>query len=439
MGEGEGIVLTLFGFGMIVTFMYLIMTKRLSPVVALIFVPISFALAAGFEVSKVGAMMLEGINTLAPTGIMLMFAILYFGVMIDVGLFDPVVRRILQAVGGDPLKVTMGAAMLAALVSLDGDGSTTYMITVASLLPLYKRLGMNPLNLTCVTMLAGGVMNLTPWGGPLARAASALQVDPSDVFLSMVPVMGVGVAGVFGLAWILGRAERRCLGVIAIGEHASVGAGEARPSRQTKLFWFNALLTAALMAALIAGVLPIPVLFMVGFALALVVNYPSVEEQRRRMAEHAPNAIAVVSLIFAAGIFTGILSGTGMVEAMSKSFLAVIPGSWGPCLASITALASMPLTFFMSNDAFYFGALPVLSEAANAYGISDLEMARASLIGQPIHLLSPLVPSTYLLVGLAGVEFGDHQRFTLKWAAAICMLMLASSLVLGAFPLTAAL
>lgn len=327
------------------------------------------------------------------------------------------------------------------------------MITVASMLPLYKRLGMNPLNLTCVTILAGGVMNLTPWGGPLARAATALQVDPSEVFLSMLPVMGVGIAGVLGLAWILGREERRRLGVVAIREWSVVGSPEAvasayaapvsdsveaHPSRRPKLFWFNALLTAALMSALVAGVLPIPVLFMVGFALALVVNYPRARDQQRRTAEHAANVIAVVSLIFAAGIFTGILSGTGMVEAMSKSFLAVIPGSWGPYLASITALASMPLTFFMSNDAFYFGALPVISEAANAHGISDLEMARASLIGQPIHLLSPLVPSTYLLVGLAGVEFGDHQRFTLKWAAVICISMMVSSLLLGAFPLNAA-
>ena len=143
----------------------------------------------------------------------------------------------------------------------------------------------------------------------------------------------------------------------------------------------------------------------------------------------------MVSLIFAAGVFTGILGGTGMVEAMSQSFLAVIPQSWGPYMAPITAIASMPFTFFISNDAFYFGVLPVVSEAAGHYGIAPVEMARASLIGQPVHLLSPLVPSTYLLVGLAGVEFGDHQKFTLKWAVAICMLMLAVALLLGIFPL----
>ena len=479
-GDGErdvggNPVLTLLGFGMVITFMALIMTKRLSPMVALILIPVLFALVGGFGGPKLGEMMIDGVKTLAPTGVMLMFAILYFGVMIDAGLFDPVVRRILAVVDGDPLKVVIGTAVLAAFVSLDGDGSTTYMIVCASMLPLYRRLGMNALNLTCVAILAGGVMNLTPWGGPLARAASALQIDPSAIFVPMIPTMVVGVIGVIALAWHLGLAERRRLGVLALqpayafgslSSAATSGAalreamrsdaspdglandglmeesallpaenGEAEALRRPKLLWVNALLTIALMAGLIMAVLPLPILFMIGFALALVINYPKVDEQRRRVAEHAKNVIAVVSLIFAAGVFTGILGGTGMVDAMSKSFLAIIPDAWGPYLAPITAIASMPFTFFISNDAFYYGVLPVVSEAAGHYGIGQLEMARASLMGQPVHLLSPLVPSTYLLVGLAGVEFGDHQKFTLKWAVAICLLMTATAMATGIFPL----
>lgn len=482
-------MLTVLGFGMVVVFMYAIITTRLSPMVALIVIPMLFALLGGFAGAGIGAMMLDGLRTLAPTGVMLMFAILYFGIMIDAGLFEPLVKVILRAVGGDPLRVVMGTALLAAFVSLDGDGSTTYMITVAALLPLYQRLGIHPLNLTCVTLLAGGVMNLTPWGGPLARAASALHVDPLEIFMRVLPSMAAGLIGVFGLAYVLGRRERRRLGIakpevrravepvaaisvssascVTIGAdeglalaYAHVPAKEAsrsqsvstlklaavesggRPAhteeascvRRPKLLWFNALLTAGLMVALITAVLPLPVLFMAALAIALVANYPQVEEQRRRIAAHSKNVIAVVSLIYAAGIFTGILSGTGMVEAMSKSFLSLTPDSWAPYLAPITALASLPFTFFISNDAFYFGVLPVMAEAANVHGISDAQMAAAALMGQPVHLLSPLVPSTYLLVGLAGVDFGDHQRFTLKWAIMICFLMSMTALLFGVFP-----
>jgi CitMHS family citrate-Mg2+:H+ or citrate-Ca2+:H+ symporter len=443
-------VLTLLGFAMVITFMVLIMTRRLLPVVALVVIPILFALIGGSAPVDLGKMMIDGIKAIAPTGVMLTFAILYFGIMTDAGLFDPIVRRILAAVRGDPLRVIMGTAALALFVSLDGDGSTTYMITVAAMLPLYDRLRIGALNLACVTMLAGGVMNMTPWGGPLARAAPALKVDPNEIFIPMLPAMGVGVLAVLAFAWILGLRERRRLGVLSWqGANAATNAA-AREGveavehlvepvvaelRRPRLMWVNALLTIALMTCLILNVLPLSALFMMAFAIALTLNYRTLEDQRGRIAAHAANALAVVSVIFAAGVFTGILSGTGMVEAMSKSFLAVLPPSWGPYLAAITALASLPFTFFISNDAFYFGVLPVLGEAASAYGITAAEMARASLIGQPVHLLSPLVPSTYLLVSLARVDFGDHQRFTLLWATLVCLAMFCASLILGIFPL----
>ena len=69
---------------------------------------------------------------------------------------------------------------------------------------------------------------------------------------------------------------------------------------------------------------------------------------------------------------------------------------------------------------------------AATYGISNLKWD-ASLLGQPVHLLSPLVASTYLLVGMARVDFGEHQRFTLLWAVGTTMVMLITGIVVGLF------
>ncbi|MBD9483464.1 CitMHS family transporter [Pseudomonas sp. PDM14] len=431
-------MLTFLGFAMVSTFMFLIMSKRLSALIALIIIPILFALIGGFA-TQIGPMMLEGIGKLAPTGVMLMFAILYFAIMIDSGLFDPPVRLILKLVKGDPLKVAVGTVALALIVSLDGDGSTTYMICVGAMLPLYSRLKMSPTIMAGLIIMAGGIMNMTPWGGPTARAASALHVDPSDVFVPMIPTMMLAALVLFGVAYLYGLRERKRLGVLHLPDEQSgqedISVSQFPEARRPKLILINAALTIVLMTTLIAGLLPLPVLFMIAFSIAMIINYPCLQQQKDRIAAHAGNVLAVVGLIFAAGIFTGILSGTGMVDAMSKSLLAVIPDALGPYLAVITALVSMPFTFFMSNDAFYYGILPVLTEAASNYGISPVEMARASIVGQPVHLLSPLVPSTYLLIGLAKIEFGDLQRFTLKWAVLICLSILLAALLLGVFPL----
>jgi CitMHS family citrate-Mg2+:H+ or citrate-Ca2+:H+ symporter len=165
------------------------------------------------------------------------------------------------------------------------------------------------------------------------------------------------------------------------------------------------------------------------------VNYPRLKEQKVRLAAHSENVVNIVVLIFAAGAFTGILNGAGMADAMAKAALSIIPPSIGPMLAPITAIASMPLTFVMSNDAYYFGVVPVIAQTAANYGIAAEVIARASLLGQPVHTLSPLLAPIYLVCGLLKVDVADAQRFSLKWAVLTSLIVLAAAILTGAIPL----
>jgi len=465
-------MLTILGFTMIATFLVLIMMKKMSPIAALVLIPALFCVFVG-KGAKLGDYVIDGVTSLAPTAAMLMFAIVYFGVMIDVGLFDPIVRGILKFAKADPMRIVVGTAILAAIVSLDGDGSTTFMITVSAMYPLYKRLKMSLVVMTGVAAMANGVMNTLPWGGPTARAATALKLDASDIFVPMIPALAVGLVGVFVMSYFFGLRERKRLGVLTLDEvlveeketeavlvgagSGSAGAGKTAtggsgsgtdaegdeeqerftvldPQRATlrpKLYWFNALVTVTLLTAMIMEWLPIPVLFMLGAALVLTVNFPHIPDQKARLAAHADNVLNVSGMVFAAAVFTGVLQGTGMVDHMARWMVDVIPAGMGPHMALVTGILSLPLTYFMSNDGFYFGVLPVLAEAGAAHGVSPLEMARASLVGQPLHMSSPLVPAVYVLVGMAKVEFGDHTKFVVKWAALTCLIILAAGILFG--------
>ncbi|MGW2301591.1 CitMHS family transporter [Streptomyces sp. NPDC001809] len=490
-------MLTFLGFAMIATFLVLIMMKKMSPIAALVLIPALFCVVVG-QGAQLGDYVIEGVGTLAPTAAMLMFAIVYFGVMIDVGLFDPIVRGILRFCKADPVRIVVGTAVLAAIVSLDGDGSTTFMITVSAMYPLYKRLGMSLVVMTGVAATANGVMNTLPWGGPTARAATALKLDASEVFVPMIPALGAGLLFVFVLAYVLGRRERKRIGYLTLdealvpeadpvlvtaggggvtggtgatggtggtvdltkksaggsgdapgaGPEGARGPGEASggapggnegfqgldPNRSTlrpRLYWFNAGLTVALLAAMILELMPIPVLFLLGAALALTVNYPKPAEQKARIAAHADNVLNVSGMVFAAAVFTGVLTGTGMVKHMADWLVGAIPEGMGPHMGLVTGVLSIPLTYFMSNDGFYFGVVPVLAEAGAAHGVSPVEIARASLVGQALHMSSPLVPAVYVLVGMAKVEFGDHTRFTVKWAALTSLVVLGAGVLFG--------
>ncbi|QNV37915.1 CitMHS family transporter [Rothia terrae] len=465
-------MLVILGFTMILVFMTLIMTKKLSPILALIIVPTVFGLFAGAGMG-IGDMVMDAIEDMSSTAALLLFAIIYFGIMIDVGLFDKLVEFIIKIVGNDPAKVVVGTAVLAGCVSLDGDGSTTFIVVTAALLPVYQRLSMSPVVLTCVAGLTNGTLNIVPWGGPTVRAASALKVDANSIFTPMVPSLIVGLLVVLAFSWHLGVMERRRLRASgngpwqsdpaladiapnqAAGSAAAYEPGPAtqaltinqdstehnsfvgtaldpnRPTLRPKLFWFNLALTVAIMVLLIMDDLPLPYLFMMGTAIALIVNFRSLKEQADELASHSSAVISVVAMVMAAGVLTGVMTGTGMVDAMAQWLVDVIPTSWGPYLAVVTGVLSIPMTFFMSNDAFYFGILPVLAETASHYGIPAVDMARASITGQPVHLNSPLVPAILLLVSLAGVELGDHHKKVLWRGVIVSLVMLAVGVLTG--------
>ncbi|HWM38050.1 MAG TPA: citrate transporter, partial [Streptomyces sp.] len=97
-------MLAALGFSTIGLFLLLTMTRRMSVLVALVLLPVLAALAGGFA-DKLGEMILEGLMTVAPTGIMIAFAYLFFSLMVDAGLFDPLIRGILRFGRRDPLRI----------------------------------------------------------------------------------------------------------------------------------------------------------------------------------------------------------------------------------------------------------------------------------------------------------------------------------------------
>lgn len=426
-------MLALLGFLTIFVFLGLILTKKVSVIVSLIIVPIVFALIGGFA-GELGTFMSDGIVSVAPTGIMLGFAILFFGVMNNAGLFDPLISRVLKLVKGDPVKIVIGTVIIAMIAHLDGSGASTFLITIPALLPLYDKLGMSRIVLAGMVALGAGTMNLTPWGGPTARAASALDVSAAELFNPVIPAFLAGIVWILFVAYIVGKGERKRLGVQDIEHNHDDELTEAqRNMKRPKLFWVNLFLTVLTIVALVQVWLPLPIVFMVAFAIAVLINYPKPDDQMEQIRTQSVGMITVVTIIFAAGIFTGILSGTGMITAMATALVDIIPDNVGGFMGILVAIIGMPLSLIFTPDAYYFGVMPILAETASAYGLDPVQIGQASILGQMTtgFPLSPLTASTFLLIGLAGVELADHQKFVFKWAFGTTIVMTIVAAITG--------
>lgn len=451
-------VLTVLAYAMIAVFMYAIMAKKLSPLTSLVLIPLVFAVIAlvtgvaqppaaddGTISYNIGEWVTDGIATTSNTGLMIMFAVIYFATMLDAGLFDPITRKLIRLAKGDPMKIIMATAVVAGAVSLNGDGTTTTLICCSAFIPIYKKLDMKMMNLGVLIILQNTILNLLPWSGPTARAMAVLGVG-SEILAYLMPGMVLSLLFVtFVVAPNMGRAERKRLGVTQMSEEELnellvVTDPELARIRRPKNFVFNGILTIVLIAWLVAGSfikeieLPSTMLFIVGSCIALLVNYPNLKDQSERISANGGDTVQAVILVFAAGAFMGMFQGSGMADALAQSLIDFIPRELGGFWGLIVAAVSIPGTFFLSNDGFYFGVLPALAQAGFAYGFTPVQMALASLMGQAFHLLSPLVAFIYLLLRYTGLDMGEWQRTSGKWALCIFGILVATVILGGHMP-----
>lgn len=435
------LALTLLGLAIIVVTVGLLLKGKTHPIVAMTLIPIVGAVLTGAGVAEISDYYLDGLDRVMNVVVMFIFAIIYFGILSDVGLFEPVITALIKATRGTPLLVTLGTAAIAIVAHLDGSGSTTFLLTIPALLPLYEAMNISRYVLLTIVALSASVMNMLPWGGPVGRASSVIGPSPNEIWAHLLPVQGVAIVLVFIVAAMFGLVESRrsdagqAAGTVNVGAIAEDFARTQQEERSKLKFtqrtgawvsWVNALITVALIGVLVSGLASPAPTFLVGTALLLVINFASLEDQSDVLRRHAPTALSMAGVILAAAMFLGILDGTGMLEQIALSLIAVLPEAVGPYIHIIVGLLGVPLDLTTSTDAYYFSVLPIVQQTAEAFGVSGMGAAPAMIVGNVIGtFVSPFSPALWLALGLARGEMGKYIRlaFPVCWAFSIALVL----------------
>lgn len=436
-------MLTLIGLLTILGLVALLLSGRIAPVVALVMVPLAGALLAGFGLSDIGDFFSDGLTRVMPIAAMFIFAILFFGILQDAGLFRPVIQSMVKLTRGNVVAVAVITALMGMLAHLDGAGATTFLLTIPALLPLYRRLHMSPYLMLLLLAIGAGVLNMMPWAGPLGRAAAVTGIDVTELWRPLIPIQIAGAGLLVVMAAGLGLREQRR---IAAGQRLDeTVAPTARteddilsPEEEALLrpgrIWLNLALFATVLTVLIIGLLPAAYVFMIGLSVALLLNYPDAKTQMTRMSAHSPSALKMGSIILAAGSFLGIMDGSGMLGAIAQSLATALPASMLPHLHIWLGIIGIPMELVLSTDAYYFGLLPVTMEIVAPFDVSPASTAYALIVGNIIGtFISPFSPALWLALGLAGLEMGKHIRYSFVWMWIFSLTLLAAAWGLGLF------
>ncbi|WP_153730525.1 CitMHS family transporter [Sporosarcina obsidiansis] len=439
-------MLSMIGLLTIFVIVALLISGRITPIVGLVIVPIFGAFFAGFNFKEIGEFFSSGIDSVISVVIMFIFAILFFGIMQDAGVFDPLINTMITISRGNVIAVAMATVVIAAIAQLDGSGASTFLITIPALLPLYKRLKMNPYLLLLLVGTSASIVNMVPWGGPLGRAAAVLGVDVTELWRPLIKIQVIGLLLLIGMAFVLGMREKRLIAKKGTNDFEKEDVEEKAPLtdtanddsskkaaslRRPKLLWLNVLIALSVIGLLVWGIVPAGFIFMVGFSVALPLNYRTVNEQMERIKDHAPNALLMAAIILAAGSFLGILNGTNMLDSIATDLVKVLPAFIVPYLHIIIGFFGVPFDLLLSTDAYYFALLPIVEQVVTGFGVSSISAAYALIVGNIIGtFVSPFSPALWLALGLAGLEMGKHIRysFMIMWGFSIVLFIITIAL-----------
>jgi CitMHS family citrate-Mg2+:H+ or citrate-Ca2+:H+ symporter len=425
----------------------------MSPFVTFSLIPILFALIAGFSTSEIQTFFLAGLDKVTPIAVMFIFAILFFAFMQERGLFDPMIQSIVSKAGDHLIAVTAATVAISILAHLDGSGASTFLICIPTLLPVYQRLQMSPYLLLLLVSASASVMNMLPWGGPLGRAATVIEVDPTQLWYALIPIQGSAVILLFLGAYLLGireqhRIKERSLlktstEQIVGGSGENVEGGERsedsedsedQASQLPTYWWTNLCLTLSMITLLLSGIFPSALVFIIALSIALILNRQTVDEQHAFMKRHAWSALHMAMIIFAAGIFLGVLKESKMLHALAQDSMSYLPEMIQAHIHILIGFFGAPFELILNTDVYYYALFFIVEQAVQPYAVSSESVVYAMLIGNIIGtFISPFSPALWLALGLARLDMDSHIRYSFKWIWGLSIILMLIAWILGLF------
>lgn len=382
-----------------------------------------------------------GANSVLNTVVLFTFAIVYFNVLSDAGMFDMIVGAVMKRMGNHVSAILLMTCFLAFISHLDGSGATTMLITIPTMLPLYKKMRIPNVILLCYVGLWSGVENMLPWTSALARVSASTGVDAYELWNVLLPVQIVGFIILIVSCFVLGNILKAKGCGMSDEEFNLIKSGMGKKEEpvlkvSNTVLYIDMIMTVVMVVAMLLGWLNTNVAFMIFLSFALLLNCPEgARQMTAQIRKHGATALNMVMILFSIGMLVGVMKDTGMMNAMTEALVSLVPEAMGSHLTFIIALLSVPLSMAVGSDSLYMIMAPIFGNMAVAFGGTTMHAAAACVIGACIAAnLCLVAPTPYLALGLAEVEMKDNLKYNFFPTWVLGIVLAIAGAIVGAFP-----
>lgn len=440
------LIIAILGYIMLIALVYLIMKGKWTPAFVFIALSMILGIVVGYDVGTISTYIKAGLNSVLSTLVMFGFAVLFFTIMTEAGLFQPIIDFLMRTLGKSTIGLGIGAILVTAVGQLGGAATAAALICIPFFLPLMKKIGLSGKHLMLIFGLTSGIMNLMPWCGPMLRHSAVTGIDAVELWRTVLPAQILGILITCGIAAYFGVKARRTastpaeLKETAAAETAAAAEAAAVPEK-TKLTWkwyFNLALLIVTIYLLVKGDITSYIVMAATCCIAMIVNFKGQKPQEAIMKKTAGVGYYNLMLLFSTGIFVGIISQggeTSIVYHMATTLLNILPESLVKHLHLIMGTLSTPLGFCFPSSAYDTSIVPLCIEMGTRYGIPVNAMSACMAIGKNIfNIGSPTYPSTFFILGLCECELKDYLKFGFLPMWLVGIVMMAFLVVIGYIP-----
>lgn len=399
--------------------------------------PIIACFIMGYSPREINEFIGSGMKSLSGTIFLMIFAILYFGILHEAGVFKALVKFVMRFLGNSILGTLLVAAMVSIATQLDGSGATTALCTIPAMKPVFDRQRIRPEALLLVESLASGIFCLLPWAPGFVEGCSYLGIDVYEVFVFIRPLL------IFSTILL----AIYCIPIAIVEKRNGAGLNREEFAQMKKemdkplelpfgkgVAVFDGVFTLALMALLLTGRLPSNMAFGLGLCILMLLNFRESKAKQQYIRSQASTVFSMVFTLAGVAVLVGVNSGTGALTELAQAVSQNASSGILMHVPFILCLISMLLSITIGGSKNSV-VLPAIVPLVTPLGFTPEQVFgcvfAAGIISANLNLFNA---APYLALGLAGVEMKNHLKYSLLPVYGFSLIMVAFMVLTGMMP-----